>query len=220
MNIRKVFFAIGLLIAPLAGGSVYYLYHTQTKAVPVIEIKSNLGYPILPGTLITPSMVETKEVLQADLPVNPLPPNSLGHVYANEYIYPGDPVVMSKVTSNMPTTLGPDQCIIALKPEDNGILGFLQPGDIVDIYIGPLTIKQVSVFASTDDSGDVVNIVPEYSQNNQPSSGGILGVGSSNQQPKTPTHILVVTSKQDAQLLATAKKITIVFEKRPSLPNG
>lgn len=221
MALRKVLLFLGLLLAPLSGGSIYYLYHLETKAITILQIKANLGHAVEPGTQITNELLESKVVLQKDLPLDPLLPGSVGNnVYASKYLYPSDPLLFSKVTDETVSFMDINQRIAAIKPTDMGLMGLLQLDDVITIVTPTFSLPNVRVIGTTDSSGSIITIIPQFSKTGV--NGGYLQniANTAQVQAKAADHLLILVSKENADILSKIAKesVIIIFESRPSIP--
>jgi len=225
MELRKIFLIIGLILAPLSGGLIYYLYHFQTKEIAILQIKSDLGYAVQPGTQITNALFEQKIVLQKDLPLDPMLPGSVGDkVYASKYLYPADPLLSSKVMDQPLAFKDVNQRIIAIKPSDLGLMGLIELDDLITIITPVFSLPNVRVVGITDSSGNIISIIPQFG-NNRAEGGYLQNLAASAQtqvQAKSADHLLILVTKENADIISKLPKesITIVFESRPSLPDS
>lgn len=226
MELRKILLILGLLLAPLSGGTIYYLYHVQTKEITILQIKANLGHFIEPGTKITDDLLEPKTILQKDLPPDPMLPGSIDKiVYAKKYLYPSDPLLASKVTDQQLTYKEVDQRIIAIKPADLGLVGLVQLDDLITIVTPNFSLSNIKVVGTTDATGNVLSVIPQFVKN-EASSNSMLNIANpvnpAQSQSKGADHLLVLVTKDSADLISKLPKesIMVIFEKRPSLPDG
>lgn len=223
MVLRKILLFLGLLLAPLSGGSIYYLYHLQTKAVTILQIKANLAHAVEPGTQITNELLESKVMLQKDLPLDAMFPGSVGNnVYASKYLYPSDPLLSSKVSDQAITFKNVNQRIVSVKPTDVGLMGLIQLDDLITIVTPTFSLPNVKVVGMVDSSGSIQSIIPQFAKSG--SNGGYLQsiANTAQVQAKVADHLLLLVTKENADILSKLPKesITVVFESRPSLPDA
>jgi|GEM_PF-5081740 hypothetical protein len=229
MELRKTFLFLGLLLAPLSGGSIYYIYHEQTKAITVLQVKSDLGHPIEPGVQITNDLVEPKIILQRDVSIDPILPSDLNQkMYAGKYLYPSDPLTASKITTQPIPFKEENQRIVAIKPSDLGLMGLIQLNDLITITTPGFILPNIRVVGSAEANGNIVTIIPQVAHMEK--SGGLLNMANTTnpanaraqEQGKGADHLLVLVTKENADMLSKLPKettITITFEKRPSIPD-
>jgi len=183
MELRKILLLLGLILAPLSGGTIYYLYHLQTKEVIILQIKANLDHIVEPGTKITNDLLETKRVLQKDLPIDPILPGSIGeNVYASTYIYPSDPLLASKVTSQQSSYKQIDQRIVSIKPLDLGLMGLVQLDDLITIVTPNFSLPNIKVVGTTDATGNILSIIPQFAKNQTNSNSMLNNIAIPSQQ--------------------------------------
>lgn len=223
MVLRKILLFLGLLLAPFSGGSIYYLYHLQTKAIIILQIKANLGHAVVPGTQITNELLEPKTVLQKDLPLDPMLPGSVGNnVYASKYLYPSDPLLSSKVSDQTISFKDANQRIVAVKPADLGLMGLIQLDDLVTLVTPTFSLSNVKVVGMVDATGGIQSIIPQFAKSG--ANGGYLQniANTAQVQTKGADHLLVLVTKENADILSklTKESIIVVFESRPSLPDA
>jgi len=223
MKLRKILLFLGLILAPISGGSIYYLYHIQTKAITILQIKANLGHAVEPGMRITSDLLEQKVVLQKDVPLDSMLPGSVGNnVYASKYLYPSDPLLSAKVSNQTISFKNANQRIISVKPTEMGMMGLIQLDDIITIVTPTLSLPNIRVVGITDAAGSVISIIPQFTRAGN--DGGYLqSIANTTQaQVKSAAYLLVLVSKENADILSKLSKdsITVVFEGRPSLPDA
>ncbi|MGE4282331.1 MAG: hypothetical protein AB7G87_01280 [Clostridia bacterium] len=219
MNFKKILFVLGLLLAIVGGAATFYIYKMETKPVTIYRINPALDYAITPGTMITSNIVQSYEILGKDKPPDSFVYNGMDQVFATKYIYPGDILVVSKLTDIPPSTLGDDERIISIKPADPGLLGMLQPGDFVSVVVADESIPQCRVIAVVDSNGMIMRILPNFAMQ-QSVNSSILDVGSNaNQSNKGPDRVIILTSNDKADFIAKnqAQQIGVIFEGRDSL---
>lgn len=223
MNFKKLLFVLGLVLAIGAGSGGFYLYKLQTNPVKVYRIKQSLGQTIMPGTLITQSLVETDTVLQKDVPPDPISSNDLGKLYANRYLYPGDLLLRSKTTTKEFHVLSPNDRILSIKPTDPGLLGMLRPSDLVTVIVSGVAIENCQVIGVVDSNGLILSILPEFAKE-QSTNSSILNIAgsASNQSGKGPDRVLILTNKDKADLIAKSpsQQVSVIFEGRDSQKGG
>lgn len=215
MNLRKLLLIIGLILAPLSGGGVFYLYHIQTMTVPVYVIKSNLNHPIAPGTLITSDMLEKKDIMQKDLPADPVLAIS-GNIYASKYLYPSDPLLTSKTTTDAIAFKSVNDRVVSIKPADPGLLGIIQQDDRVTVITQAVTFYNCRVVGTADSQGNIVSIIPQLART--ATNNDLINLkGNEN---KSPDHVLIQVTKDTADILGKmGKDVNVIFESRPTLPD-
>lgn len=203
---------------------MYRLYVTQTKTVTILEVRPN-PQPLVPGTLITANVVQSKTVLARDLPPNPVSASSLGKVYAAAYLYPGDALVQSKVTDKSLTYKKEDERIIAVKPLDGGLMGLIQPEDRVTLILGDVSINDCRVLGTVDGNGNILRIIPQLSKQDLtvPNvASSILPNQPQQQQANSQaaaSWILIAVPKDTAATISKTAKVgvNVIFERRPSI---